>query len=135
MLSVPLTLSPSKTKAWSSEPSSRSGRQPGRAQPTRISPAVTTSSSKYHFPPFTLYVFSARKIRKHSADRSATSARAAAQSTVWEHIKRNLETNNTEFRKIFKRIWEKIKQNLETINTEFRKILNGIWENKTYFRK
>ena len=35
-----LTLKPSKAKACSSEPSSWSGRQPGRAHPTLISPAV-----------------------------------------------------------------------------------------------
>lgn len=36
------TLKPSKTKAWSSDPRSWSGRQSGRAQPTLIWPAVTT---------------------------------------------------------------------------------------------
>lgn len=36
------TLKPSKTKAWSSHPSSWSGRHPGRAQPTLICPAVIT---------------------------------------------------------------------------------------------
>lgn len=36
------TLKPSKTKAWSSDPSSWSGRHPGRAHPTLICPAVST---------------------------------------------------------------------------------------------
>lgn len=52
---VYLTSNPSKTYAWSSEPRSLSGVQPGRAQPTLILPAVTTSNSKYHFPRVTAY--------------------------------------------------------------------------------
>lgn len=48
-----LTLKPSKAKARSSEPSSRSGWQPGLLQPTRMSPAVTASNSKYQRPAFT----------------------------------------------------------------------------------
>lgn len=44
------TSKPSKTKAPSSEPSSLSGGQLGRVQPTLIFPAVTASYSKYHFP-------------------------------------------------------------------------------------
>lgn len=36
------TLKPSKTKAWSSDPSSWSGRHPGLAHPTLICPAVST---------------------------------------------------------------------------------------------
>lgn len=36
------TLKPSNTNAWSSDPSSWSGRHPGLAQPTLISPAVNT---------------------------------------------------------------------------------------------
>ncbi|TNN87238.1 hypothetical protein EYF80_002440 [Liparis tanakae] len=58
-----LTLYPSKTKASSSVPSSTSGLQPGLAQPTLMSPPVTASNSKYHFPLFTAYVLSTLKKR------------------------------------------------------------------------
>ena len=47
---VALTRYPSNTKASSSVPSSRSGLQSGLAQPTRMSPPVTASNSKYHLP-------------------------------------------------------------------------------------
>lgn len=50
-----LTSNPSKTYAWSSEPSSLSGVQPGLAQPTLIGPVVSISNSKYHFPWVTAY--------------------------------------------------------------------------------
>lgn len=58
-----LTLWPSNAKAWSSVPSSTSGLHAGLAQPTRMSPPVTASNSKYHFPVFTAYVRSTRKKR------------------------------------------------------------------------
>lgn len=61
-----ITLWPSKTNDWSSIPSSISGLHPGRAQPTRMSPPVIASNSKYHFPVFTAYVFSTRKRRMDS---------------------------------------------------------------------
>ena len=61
-----LTLEPSNTNAWWSDPGSVSGEQPGRAQPTLMVPAVTTSNSKYHFPRVTAYDLSARNTRNLS---------------------------------------------------------------------
>ena len=49
-LSPAQTLKPLKTYANSSAPSSVSARTLGLAQPTLISPTVTASNSKYHFP-------------------------------------------------------------------------------------
>lgn len=65
------TLYPSKTKAWSSAPSSTSGLQAGLAHPTLISPPLRASNSKYHFPVFTAYVCSTRNRRMVSMLSSA----------------------------------------------------------------
>ncbi len=83
-----LTRWPSNTYAWSSVPSSRSGLQPGRAQPTRMSPPVTASNSKYQRPVFTAYVRSTRKKRILSM---------LSRSTTWpEHRNPSRRTQHTE---------------------------------------
>lgn len=79
--SLQLTLYPSKTKASSSVPSSTSGLHPGLAQPTRMSPPVTASNSKYHFPVFTAYVLSTLKKRILSMLRRSAVCPAKSKET------------------------------------------------------
>lgn len=79
------TLDPSNTYARSSDPSSASGTQPGWAQPTLISPAVTASNSKYHFPRVTAYDLSARNTRNFSAEvRHGSGATAISPKTLYD---------------------------------------------------